>query len=55
MPPAKFKCDNCLKDFVVKYILIKPGKATCPHCSSPGTRENNNPGRECNSKGFRFT
>ena len=34
MPQAHYKCQQCSKDFIIKYMLIKPARPTCPHCGS---------------------
>lgn len=56
MAQLKFKCDSCLKEFLVKYIFCKPGNITCPYCGSPSVREEKNSGCGCGSNNrFRFT
>lgn len=54
MAQLKYKCNSCLKDFIVKYIFIKPGNVSCPYCKSESVQENKSSSCGCSS-GSRFT
>lgn len=53
MAQLQFKCNHCLKEFAVKFVLFKPGQIKCPYCGSLDVRENKSTGCGCGSnKGF---
>ncbi|WP_034629865.1 FmdB family zinc ribbon protein [Desulfotruncus alcoholivorax] len=57
MPQVNYKCNQCSKDFIVKYMFIKPKTITCPHCGSSKVKMETGPGSQCgcnssNKKGF---
>lgn len=54
MPQLKFKCNQCSKDFIIKYMFIKPAEITCPHCGSSSVKLETSPqcGSSSNKKGF---
>lgn len=38
MPQVNYKCHQCSKDFIIKYMFIKPVKTTCPHCGTSNVK-----------------
>lgn len=39
MSDLKFKCENCSKEFLVRYLWLKPKEVHCPYCLSDKVAE----------------
>lgn len=39
MSDSNFKCENCSKEFLVRFLWFKPKEVNCPYCGSNKVNE----------------
>lgn len=60
MSGLNFKCENCHKEFLVRFLWFKPKEVNCPHCGSNKVAEvkggcSCGSGKKEDKGGFTFT